>query len=68
MLSKGPELVPVPDVVAQQFGQAKATLEAQGFQVRRVNVLGGLFGTVRAQLPGPGAMAPKGSTIMLTVV
>ena len=68
VLSKGPELVPVPDVVAQQFGQAKATLEAQGFQVRRVNVLGGLFGTVRAQLPGPGAMAPKGSTIMLTVV
>lgn len=68
VLSKGPELVPVPGVVARQFDAAKATLEAQGFTVRRVNILGGVFGTVRAQLPGAGAMAPKGSTIVLTVV
>jgi beta-lactam-binding protein with PASTA domain len=68
VLSKGPELVPVPSVVAQQFGQAKATLEAQGFKVRRVNVLGGVFGTVRVQLPGGGVKAPKGSTVVLTVV
>lgn len=68
VLSKGPELVTVPSVVSQQIGPARATLEALGFQVRRINVLGGFYGTVRLQNPGGGSQVPKGSTITLTVV
>jgi serine/threonine-protein kinase len=68
VLSKGPELVTVPSVVSQQIGPARATLEALGFQVRRINILGGFYGTVRLQSPGGGSQVPKGSTITLTVV
>jgi serine/threonine-protein kinase len=68
ILSKGPVLVPVPNVVTRQFSEAKAILEAAGFKVRRSNVLGGFFGTVRVQFPAGGSQAPKGSTVLLTVV
>jgi beta-lactam-binding protein with PASTA domain/predicted Ser/Thr protein kinase len=68
VLSKGPVLVTVPDVVGKQFGQARDALRAAGFEVRRANVLGGFFGTVRIQLPTAGTEAPKGSTVMLTIV
>jgi len=68
VVSKGPVLVQVPDVVGKQVGEARSILEAAGFSVRKANVLGGYFGTVRAQLPGGNSMAPKGSTIVLTIV
>lgn len=68
VLSKGPELIVVPNVVGKQFREARAILRQAGFEVKRANVLGGYFGTVRIQLPAEGAKAPKGSTIMLTVV
>jgi eukaryotic-like serine/threonine-protein kinase len=68
VLSKGPVLVTVPNVVGQQVQQARATLESAGFNVTRNNILGGFFGTVRAQNPPGGSTAPKGSTITLTVV
>jgi serine/threonine-protein kinase len=68
ILSKGPVLVAVPNVVGQQVAQARLALTAAGFDMRRTNVLGGFFGTVRAQNPAGGSMAPKGSTIVVTVV
>ena len=49
VVSKGPPLVEVPDVFGKQFEEAKTILEGLGFVVARENVLGGLFGTVRAQ-------------------
>jgi serine/threonine-protein kinase len=67
VLSKGPELVPVPNVVGQQAGAATAILEQAGFSVRRKAVFGGCFGTVRFQSPG-GGRAPKGSEITITLV
>jgi serine/threonine-protein kinase len=68
VVSKGPVLVAVPDVVGQQLQQARATLEAQGFKVTVRRALGGFFGTVRLQDPSGGSKAPKGSTVTLTIV
>ena len=68
VVSKGPVLVDVPDVVGQQLEQARATLEAPGFKVDVRRALGGFFGTVRLQDPSGGSKVPKGSTITLTIV
>lgn len=68
VVSKGPELFEVPDVFAQQYDDAAATLEGLGFVVERENVLGGLFGTVHTQSVAPGEMMPRGTVIVLTVV
>ena len=67
-VSLGPPLVAVPDVYGKQYTTAKAELEGLGFVVERDNVLGGVFGTVRDQSVPAGQSAPKGSTIVLTVV
>ena len=68
VVSKGPQLVLVPDVVSQQEGPARAILEGLGFTVKVDRALGGFFHTVRFQsIPG-GTKAPQGSLIILTVV
>ena len=68
VVSKGPELVKVPDVERKQEDEARAILERAGFKVEVQRFLGGAFGTVRLQDPEGGSMAPKGSTVTLTVV
>ena len=68
VVSKGPQLVLVPDVVSQQEGPARAILEGLGFQVKVDRALGGFFRTVRFQSIPAGTMAPQGSLITLTVV
>ncbi len=68
VISQGPHLVPVPDVVGQQLKQAQQLLAQAGFQVQVNNVLGGFFGTVRSQDPAAGTQAPNGATVTLTVV
>ena len=67
VVSKGPEMVRVPDVERKQEDEAPAILERAGFKVPYKTLLGGAFSTVRLR-PGGGAMAPKGSTVTLTVV
>ncbi|HET6968704.1 MAG TPA: PASTA domain-containing protein, partial [Ornithinibacter sp.] len=67
VVSKGPVLVDVPNVVGQQVQQARQALEAAGFTVAIREALGGFFGTVRLQDPA-GGKAPKGSTVTLTIV
>ncbi|MEU6241302.1 Stk1 family PASTA domain-containing Ser/Thr kinase [Streptomyces sp. NPDC047024] len=67
-LSKGPEMIEVPDVTGQDVDSAKQTLEAAGFQVEEDRGLLGLFGDkVREQSVDGGDRAPKGSTITLTI-
>ncbi|KHL03133.1 Stk1 family PASTA domain-containing Ser/Thr kinase [Sinomonas humi] len=66
-LSKGPRMVHVPNFVGQQASVAQAALEKLGFTVKVENILGGFFGTVRAQDPADRDV-PEGSTITLTVV
>lgn len=66
-LSKGPRMVHVPNFVGQQVSAAQDALQKLGFTVKVQNVLGGFFGTVRAQDPVDRDV-PEGSTITLTVV
>lgn len=67
-LSKGPEMIEVPDVVGDSVDEAKAALEAAGFQVDEDRGLLGLFGdTVKKQSVKGGKTAPKGSTITIQI-
>ncbi|MEV6111844.1 Stk1 family PASTA domain-containing Ser/Thr kinase [Streptomyces sp. NPDC052109] len=67
-LSKGPQMVQVPDVVGDSVDDAHKALEAAGFQVNEDRGLFGLFGdTVKKQSVKGGDTAPKGSTITITI-
>ncbi len=62
VVSKGPVMVDVPNVVGQQTQQARQALEGAGFVVEVRRALGGYFGTVRLQDPagGRGAQGQHG--------
>ncbi|MGW2743541.1 Stk1 family PASTA domain-containing Ser/Thr kinase [Streptomyces sp. NPDC001450] len=67
-LSKGPEMIEVPDVVGDSVDDATKALERAGFQVEKDRGLLGIFGdTVRKQSVDGGEKAPKGSTITITI-
>lgn len=67
-LSKGPEMVTVPDVVGSSVDDARQRLEAAGFEVSEDRGLLGLFGdTVKKQSVDAGRKAPKGSTVTITI-
>ncbi|MFI5871128.1 Stk1 family PASTA domain-containing Ser/Thr kinase [Streptomyces sp. NPDC051445] len=67
-LSKGPEMVEVPDVVGASVDDAKSLLKQSGFEVKEDRGLLGLFGdTVKKQSVEAGSTAPKGSTITITI-
>ncbi|MFH8449975.1 Stk1 family PASTA domain-containing Ser/Thr kinase [Streptomyces fungicidicus] len=67
-LSKGPEMVEVPDVVGDSVDDAKSRLEGAGFRVKEDRGLLGLFGdTVRSQSVDGGDTAPRGSTITIEI-
>ncbi|WP_235508627.1 Stk1 family PASTA domain-containing Ser/Thr kinase [Terrabacter sp. Root85] len=69
VVSKGPVLVPVPNVVDQQDTPAEKTLTDLGFKVDKQYPFGELFEKkVRAQDPAAGTPVPKGTTIHLTIV
>jgi serine/threonine-protein kinase len=68
VVSKGPEMVKVPNVQGKQVAEARKILEAAGFKVKVENFMGGIFGTVRTQSPAAEAEAPKGSEVTLVVV
>ncbi|MDF2143627.1 Stk1 family PASTA domain-containing Ser/Thr kinase [Knoellia sp. p5-6-4] len=68
VVSKGPEMVKVPNVQGKQLGEARTILEGAGFQVKVESFMGGIFGTVRSQSPAADAEAPKGSVVTLVVV
>ena len=68
VVSKGPQLVVVPDVIGQQEKAARTILEHLGFTVKVERAFGGFFSTVRLQSIDAGTKAPQGATITLTVV
>ncbi|WP_460932799.1 Stk1 family PASTA domain-containing Ser/Thr kinase [Phycicoccus ginsengisoli] len=68
VVSKGPEMVAVPDVQGKQEAEAEKILTDAGFTVTKERFMGGVFGTVRSQSPAGGAKAPKGSAITLVIV
>ncbi|MFF4544227.1 Stk1 family PASTA domain-containing Ser/Thr kinase [Streptomyces sp. NPDC001435] len=67
-ISKGPEMIEVPDVVGDSVDDAHKALEGAGFKVDEDRGLLGLFGdTVKKQSVAGGDTAPKGSTITITI-
>ncbi|MER6420433.1 Stk1 family PASTA domain-containing Ser/Thr kinase [Streptomyces sp. NPDC001137] len=67
-LSKGPEMVEVPDVTGDSVDDAHKALEDAGFKVDEDRGLLGLFGdTVKNQSVKGGDTAPKGSTITIKI-
>ncbi|MGW6545934.1 Stk1 family PASTA domain-containing Ser/Thr kinase [Streptomyces massasporeus] len=67
-LSKGPEMIEVPDVVGDSVDDARQALEGAGFEVDEDRGLFGIFGDeVKSQSVEGGRTAPKGSTITITI-
>ena len=64
-VSRGPELVTVPDVVGQERDAAERTLEAAGLSVRVIAIPGP--GRVRSTDPDAGSQVRKGSRVTLYV-
>jgi beta-lactam-binding protein with PASTA domain len=69
VVSKGPELVTIPRVVAMGVEAAEKALEDAGFEVREKHssVYLGL-GYVTSVKPGEGQKAPRGSTVTIYLV
>ena len=68
VVSKGPPLVVVPNVMRMSETDARRTLEGAGFKVEVHKPAGFEFFGVSHQSPGAGEKAPKGSTVTITVV
>ncbi|RKN06132.1 Stk1 family PASTA domain-containing Ser/Thr kinase [Streptomyces radicis] len=64
-LSRGPEMIEVPDVGGMSAGEARDTLEDAGFEVNLNRIF--LLGNVFNQSPEPGDRAPRGSTVTIWV-
>ena len=67
-VSKGPEMVTVPDVVGLQRQEARNKLEGAGLTVQEDLILGGFFNTVRSSNPAGGSKVKKGSTVTISVM
>ena len=61
-VSKGPDLVEVPNVIGKSRNEAEAAIEAVGLQVRFLG-FGRRGGQVYDQEPGPGERVKRGSTV-----
>ncbi|MGB7425827.1 MAG: Stk1 family PASTA domain-containing Ser/Thr kinase [Ornithinimicrobium sp.] len=67
-ISKGPELVAMPQVIGMQFREAKPLLEDLGLKVKREEIAGALFGTVRFQSVDEGEQIPVGTEVTISVL
>jgi len=69
VLSKGPVLIDVPNVVGMNVETATSTLQAAGFQVEAVNKISvTILNKVYSQKPAAGSKSPKGSVITIEIV
>ncbi|GGZ31645.1 Stk1 family PASTA domain-containing Ser/Thr kinase [Streptomyces poonensis] len=67
-VSKGPEMIEVPDVVGDSADEAKEKLQDAGFEVKEDRGLLGFFSDeVKSQSVDGGDTAPKGSTITIKI-
>jgi serine/threonine-protein kinase len=64
IVSKGPQLYQVPDVVGDKIDDAVAALQAAGFKAKVSDFPGGP-NRVLSQSPGGGSKAKRGSTVQL---
>jgi len=68
VVSKGPQLFEIPNLVGKQYEEAAQILGEMGMVPRREDFLGGFFGTVRAQSVPAGEKVTRGTVVTLTVV
>ncbi len=66
VVSKGPPLVAVPDVVGRPLAEARTILAGAGFSPRELNLPGGPD-QVLDQSPEAGEQRPKGSRVTLSI-
>ncbi|MFG3103189.1 Stk1 family PASTA domain-containing Ser/Thr kinase [Streptomyces sp. NPDC048182] len=67
-VSKGPEMIEVPDVTGDSVDEAHDKLESAGFEVHEDRGFLGLFGDeIKDQSVDGGDKAPKGSTITIKI-
>jgi serine/threonine-protein kinase len=66
-VSKGPDVVPVPDVTNKKPDEATKILKAAGFKVDRQDAPFGPGHRVYATDPGPGTKVKRGSTVTIYV-
>jgi serine/threonine-protein kinase len=66
LVSKGPELILVPDVTGEDVDAASSELTALGLKPQVIKAFG-IGSTVRAQSPGPRSKVRKGSAVRLLV-
>jgi serine/threonine-protein kinase len=69
IVSNGPPSVQVPDVTTEDVGQAKATLQSRGFNVKTTDQVSSTVtpGTVISQTPTGSSSVPSGSTVTLVI-
>lgn len=67
-VSKGPEMVTVPQVKGLTEAQATQKLEAAGFSVKVDTFFGGVLDEVTATRPSGGESVKKGSTVTILVI
>lgn len=67
-VSKGPEMVTVPDVKGLTEAQAKQKLEAAGLTVEVNTFFSGVLDEVTASRPSGGQTVEKGSTVTILVI
>lgn len=68
IVSSGPQVVTVPQVVGKTFDEARSILEGSGFAVQRVDAFNdAAAGTVFAQDPPEGARVEQGSGVKVSV-
>lgn len=65
VVSKGPQLFPIPDVRRLSAGDAAGTLRAAGLKVRTFQPFG--FGRVHVVSPKVGTMVARGTTVSIIV-
>lgn len=69
IISAGPTLVAVPDIIGMSLQQAAKIMAAAGVRVGTVDTLGGgqERGVVVATRPAPGVGRPRGSTVSVVI-
>ncbi len=68
VVSKGPRMVAVPDVIGMTTEQATSTLEDAGLKVKVNRYFGGIFNKVRAQSIAKDKQVAVGTTVTISVV
>lgn len=68
VVSQGPEMVSVPDVVGKSENEAVTALEDAGLEPHVSRLMGGLFDTVSSTDPPAGQSVKKGSQVTVNVV